>query len=91
MHQICSPVTLETLSHGKLVENGWSCFSEAVESSEFLHAPWLNLGTCDTVDGSEIRREHQLRLVVCLSHYLQGFGIHPTWLAGFLPSVAKVS
>ena len=32
----------------------------------------------DTVDGSEIRQTHQLRLVV-LPHYLQGF-IHPRWV-----------
>ena len=36
-----------------------------------------------TVDGSEIRRENQLRLVI-YPIYLQGF-VHPRWwLAGFL-------
>ena len=44
-----------------------------------------------TADGSEIRRENQLRLVVylSLSQYSKGF-IHPRWLAlGFLLSTVS--
>ena len=36
-----------------------------------------------TVDGSEIRRLHQLRLVVEIPLFT-GFQRHPKWLAGFL-------
>ena len=83
VHQIpqsCAPPR-KPHSHGKLKMAG-SCFSEAEESSEFLHAPWLNLGTwgycwwkksCYPVE------------VGSLSHYLQGL-IHARWLAGLLPS-----
>ena len=41
---------------------------------------WIHFQEWTTVDGSEIRQTHQLRLVV-YPHYLQGF-LHPRWLIG---------